>query len=88
MTGNLTIRTSAPAGTHVQIGAISLNVNGTTTVIGYFEFAASASGTKTFNNTITVAVGGTWDNITGEDPVVNCSIVNNGNWPVPPALTS
>lgn len=80
--GNLSVQPSSP-GQHSKIGRISLIVNGTTTVTGYLEFANSGVGTKTFNNTITVAAGGTWDNIVGEDPVVNCSIVNNGVWPQP-----
>ncbi len=82
--GNLTVFPSSP-GLRAQVGRITLTINGTTTILanGYFEFAESNVGTKTFNNTITVNLGGTWDNTVGEDPVVNCSIVNNGVWPVP-----
>lgn len=82
--GNLTVFPSSP-GLRAQIGRITLTINGTTTILanGYFEFTESNVGAKTFNNTITVNLGGTWDNTVGEDPVVNCSIVNNGVWPVP-----
>ncbi len=80
--GNLAVLPGA-AGQHSKIGRISITVTGTTTVTGYLEFANSGAGTKTFNNTITVAAGGTWDNIIGEDPVINCSIVNDGVWPQP-----
>jgi hypothetical protein len=82
--GNLSIQPTSP-GLHAKIGRVSITVTGTTTVIdqGYLEFTNSNSGTKTFNNTITVIAGGTWDNTIGEDPVVNCSIVNNGLWPAP-----
>jgi len=82
--GNLTVLPSSP-GLHAKLGRINLTINGTTTIMaqGYLEFAESNAGTKRFNNTITVNLGGTWDNIVGEDPVVNCSIINNGVWPVP-----
>jgi hypothetical protein len=82
--GNLMVLPSSP-GLHAKLGRINLTVNGTTTIManGYLEFAESNAGTKRFNNTITVNLGGTWDNIVGEDPVVNCSIINNGVWPVP-----
>lgn len=80
--GNLSVLPGTP-GQHAKIGRISITVTGTTTVTGYLEFANSGAGTKTFNNTITVAAGGTWDNIIGEDPVINCSIVNDGVWPQP-----
>lgn len=80
--GNFSVQPSTP-GLHSKIGRITLNVAGSTAVTGYLEFANSSSGTKTFNNTITVSVGATWDNVIGEDPVINCSIVNNGLWPVP-----
>ncbi len=81
--GNFVVNTSAPSGSQFRVGQISLTVNGTSTINGYLQFSASAAGTKTFRNTITVNSGGTWDNTVGEDPVVNCSIVNNGLWPVP-----
>ncbi|HRI78229.1 MAG TPA: T9SS type A sorting domain-containing protein [Cyclobacteriaceae bacterium] len=74
---------SVPAGQISTIGGVDLNVASTTSIAGYFSLANSNAGTKTFNNTITVAPGGTWDNTTGEDPVVNCSIVNNGTWTIP-----
>lgn len=80
--GNLSVLPATP-GQHAKIGRISITVTGTTLVTGYLEFANSGAGTKTFNNTITVAAGGTWDNIIGEDPVINCSIVNDGVWPQP-----
>ncbi|MBL7863668.1 MAG: T9SS type A sorting domain-containing protein [Cyclobacteriaceae bacterium] len=80
--GNLSVVPGTP-GQHAKVGRITMIVNGTTLVTGYMEFANSGTGTKTFNNTITVAAGGTWDNIVGEDPVVNCSIVNHGVWPQP-----
>ncbi|GIV37589.1 MAG: hypothetical protein KatS3mg032_1968 [Cyclobacteriaceae bacterium] len=82
--GNLTVFPSSP-GLHAKLGRINLTVNGTTTVManGYLEFSESNAGTKRFNGTITVNLGGIWDNIVGEDPVVNCSIINNGVWPVP-----
>lgn len=80
--GNLLIQAGL-AGSHSKLGRITMNITGTTTINGYLEFANSASGTKTFNNTITVNFGGTFDNIIGEDPVINCSIVNNGTWPAP-----
>ncbi|MBL7847400.1 MAG: T9SS type A sorting domain-containing protein [Cyclobacteriaceae bacterium] len=80
--GNLSVIPGTP-GQHSKIGRISITVTGTTLVTGYLEFANSGAGTKTFNNTITVAAGGTWDNIIGEDPVINCSIVNDGVWPQP-----
>lgn len=66
-----------------RLANVSITVNGTTTVNGYLIFTVSGSGNKIFNNTITVNPGGTWDNIIGEDPDINCSIVNNGNWPPP-----
>lgn len=80
--GNLSVLPNI-AGQHARIGQISITVMGTTSITGYLEFVNSNAGTKTFNNTITVAAGGTWDNIIGEDPVINCSIVNNGEWPQP-----
>lgn len=82
--GNLTVFPSSP-GLRSKIGRITLTINGTTTILanGYLEFTESNVGAKTFNNTITVNLGGTWDNTVGEDPVVNCSIINNGVWPVP-----
>lgn len=82
--GNLTVFPSSP-GLRVQIARISLTINGTTTILanGYLEFTDSNAGAKRFNNTITVNLGGTWDNTVGEDPIVNCSIINNGVWPVP-----
>lgn len=80
--GNLSVLPATP-GQHAKIGRVSMTVTGTTLVTGYLEFANSGIGAKTFNNTITVAGGGTWDNIIGEDPVINCSIVNNGVWPQP-----
>ncbi len=80
--GNLSVVPTTP-GLHSVIGRVSLRVDGTTTVTGYLEFANSGSGAKTFNNTITVAAGGVWDNIVGEDPIINCSIVNDGVWPQP-----
>lgn len=80
--GNLSVLAGTP-GQHSKIGRITITVTGTTTVSGYLEFSNSNAGTKTFNGTITVVAGGTWDNIIGEDPVVNCSIVNHGVWPQP-----
>lgn len=80
--GNLAVLPNI-AGQHAKIGRISITVTGTTSVTGYLEFVNSNAGTKTFNNTITVVAGATWDNIIGEDPVINCSIVNNGEWPQP-----
>ncbi len=80
--GNLLVQSSV-TGLHSKIGRVNITVTGTTTVSGYWEFSQSNSGTKTFNSTITVNPGGTWDNIVGEDPRINCSIVNNGLWPVP-----
>ncbi|QOI97403.1 MAG: hypothetical protein HRU69_07830 [Flammeovirgaceae bacterium] len=82
--GNLLVQPSTP-GLRFTLGRINFRVNGTTTVIanGYLEFTNSNAGTKRFENTITVNLGGTWDNTVGEDPVINCSIVNNGVWPVP-----
>lgn len=73
------------AGLKTRLGNVTLTVNGTTTIAngGYLEFSASASGTKRFNDKITVDAGGTWDNIIGEDPFINCDIENNGLWPVP-----
>jgi len=84
MNGNLLVQPSTP-GLRCNIGQISLLVNGTTTVVanGYWQFILANAGTKQFENTITVNLGGTWDNLVGEDPFVNCSIVNNGVWPVP-----
>ncbi len=82
--GNFLVQPSSP-GLRFTLGRINFRVNGTTTVVanGYLEFTNSNAGTKRFENTITVNLGGTWDNTVGEDPVVNCSIVNNGVWPVP-----
>lgn len=71
------------AGLKSKLGNVTLTINGTTTVSGYLEFANSGSGTKTFNDKITVEAGATWDNIIGEDPVVNCDIENHGVWNVP-----
>ena len=74
---------SVPTG---QAGAwqdVSVTIGGTTTIQGYFAFTGSDVGNKTFNGTITVVGGGTWDNIIGEDPILNCSVINNGNWPSP-----
>lgn len=82
--GNLLVQPSTP-GLRCSIGRINLRINGTTTLLAnaYFEFTNSNAGTKQFENTITVNLGGTWDNTVGEDPIINCSIVNNGVWPVP-----
>ena len=82
--GNVLVQPSTP-GLRCNIGQISLVVNGTTTVVanGYWQFIIANAGIKQFENTITVNLGGTWDNLMGEDPFVNCSIVNNGVWPVP-----
>ncbi len=80
--GNLSVLPATP-GQHARIGRVSVVVTGTTTVSGYLEFANSNTGAKIFNGTITVAPGGTWDNIIGEDPQINCSIVNHGVWPQP-----
>lgn len=70
-------------GLKANIGSCTITVTGTTTINGYIIFTIAGSGNKTFNNTITVNPGGTWDNVIGEDPNINCSIVNNGNWPPP-----
>lgn len=70
-------------GLKANIGSCTITVSGTTTINGYIIFTIAGSGNKTFNNTITVNPGGTWDNVIGEDPNINCSIVNNGNWPPP-----
>jgi hypothetical protein len=82
--GNLLVQPSTP-GLRFRLGRINFRVNGTTTLPAnaYLEFTDSNVGTKRFENTITVNLGATWDNTIGEDPVVNCSIVNNGLWPVP-----
>lgn len=82
--GNLLVQPSTP-GLRFTLGRINFRVNGTTTLVanGYLEFTNSNAGTKRFENTITVNLGGTWDNTVGEDPVINCSIINNGVWPVP-----
>lgn len=82
--GNLLVQPSTP-GLRFTLGRINFRVNGTSTVIanGYLEFTNSNAGAKRFENTITVNLGGTWDNTVGEDPIINCSIVNNGVWPVP-----
>ena len=74
---------SVPAGQTGTVGGVRLTVTGFTNINGRFSFANAATGNKFFNNTITVAAGGTWDNLVGEDPRVNCNIVNNGSWPVP-----
>lgn len=74
---------SVPAGQSGTVGGVRFTVNGFTNINGYFAFANAATGNKFFNNTITVAAGGTWDNLVGEDPRVNCDIVNNGSWPAP-----
>ena len=74
---------SVPVGQIGTFGGIDITINGTTSIGGYFYLGISGTGTKRFNNTITVNAGGTWDNIVGEDPIVNCSIVNSGSWPVP-----
>lgn len=79
VSGTLTV----PFGQTASIGGIQMNVTGATNISGYFQFALSGTGNKTFNGTITVNGGGTWDNLVGEDPYINCSIVNNGNWPPP-----
>ncbi|MBY0434866.1 MAG: T9SS type A sorting domain-containing protein [Cyclobacteriaceae bacterium] len=73
---------SVPASSNALWGGIRVTITGTTTVAGSFTLG-DVNGIKTFNGTITVAVGGTWDNTAGVDPVVNCSIVNNGFWPAP-----
>ncbi len=82
--GNLVINPTTP-GLQTSIARCGLTVNGTTTVLngGYIKFGGNNAGVKTFNGTITVNTGGSWDNIDGEDFVVNCSIVNNGFWPIP-----
>lgn len=80
--GNFTVEPTLP-GYQSKLGNTGFVVQGTTLVKGYFIFTVSGSGAKTFNNTITVIPGGTWDNVIGEDPNINCSIVNNGNWPPP-----
>lgn len=72
-----------PALQSATLGGITFTVTGTTTITGSFQFGVSGAGTKTFKNTITVIPGGTWDNTVGEDPVINCSIVNGGLWTVP-----
>lgn len=82
--GNLLVQPSTP-GLRSNFGRMTMTVSGTTTVManGYLLFSTSNGGNKTFNGTITNNLGGTWDNIVGEDPRINCSIVNNGVWPVP-----
>ena len=82
--GNLLVQPSTP-GLRSNFGRMTVTVSGTTTIManGYLLFSSSNAGNKTFNGTITNNLGGTWDNIVGEDPRINCSIVNNGVWPVP-----
>ncbi|MFN5167994.1 MAG: T9SS type A sorting domain-containing protein [Cyclobacteriaceae bacterium] len=74
---------SVPAGQSASWQDVSVTINGTTNIQGYFAFTVSDVGDKTFNGTITVVGGGTWDNVIGEDPILNCSVINNGNWPSP-----
>lgn len=80
--GTLTVLPTA-GGYQSKFGNTTISVTGPTNVSGYLIFTVSGSGAKTFNNTITILIGGTWDNVVGEDPTINCSIINNGNWPAP-----
>lgn len=82
--GNLIVNPTT-AGLQTRISRCGLTVNGTTTVLngGYLKFGGNNAGVKRFNGTITINPGGTWDNIDGEDFFVNCSIINNGFWPIP-----
>lgn len=88
-TGSLTINAagslsvlSGTFGNQVSLGNCILSITGTTTVAGKLSFT-SATGTKTFSGTITVAAGGTWDNAAGATCVVNCSITSQGLWTNP-----
>ncbi len=74
---------NVPAAQIGTFGGINITINAPTTIGGYFYLGISGTGNKTFNGTITVNGGGTWDNVVGEDPNINCSIINNGSWPVP-----
>ena len=69
---------SVPVGQIGTFGGIDITINGTKSIGGYFYLGISGTGTKRFNNTITVNAGGTWDNIVGAEPILNCSIVNSG----------
>jgi hypothetical protein len=77
--GILVVELSDP-GHKAKFGDINLTVNGETQVQGHLLFTIDDASKKIFNNTITVYNTGTWENDAGADPVVNCSIVNSGNW--------
>src|SRR5207244_4042297 len=65
-----------------KLGRVNLTVMGKTSVEGWLLFTSGNDGDKRFNDSIKVANIGTWDNEVGEDPFINGSIVNNGNWPL------
>jgi hypothetical protein len=79
--GNFSV-VATTGGQRSRIGRCNLTVTGTTNVAGGVLFTVSALGDKRFNNTITITPTGTWDNEIVETPFINCSIVNNGTWPL------
>jgi len=78
VTGNLAIGDNVT----FTIGAVSLNVNGTTTVGGGTSgilSITSATGVKTFTGLITINSNGTWSNAT-ENVSIQGGITNNGTF--------
>ena len=72
---NLTINTGAT----LTVGASSITVNGTTAISGTLAFSSTA-GTQTFIGTVTINLGGTWNNTVNELVTFRGGITNNGTF--------
>ncbi len=75
------------AGAVSTLGDCILTVGGATFINGTLNISKTASGTKTFNGTITNYIHGEFRNLVGESLVLNCSIINNSLWAAPAANT-
>ncbi len=65
------------SGTTLTIGEYAFSVSGTTGVLGTLAFG-SPLGIKTFNNTVTVNSGGTWNNTSGAAVTFHGGLTHNG----------
>jgi hypothetical protein len=87
--GGLTINSGA-AGAKSTIGASNcpaFAINGTTNIYGYLSWAPVPSGAQTFNGTVNLNSGGTFDNSSGVTINLNGNVTNNGSWLAPASNT-